>query len=211
MDKGKGKQAELKGDGSASKVSSPAPPMNNGRDVELGARIRAARKERGLTLEALGKMAGVTRSFISQVENNVAAPSIDTLRKLANALETPVFALVDGYPSDRKVVRKQDRKRIRAPHSPVEYELLSPDMQRRMEVILMELEPRQASTPEPMGHRGEECATVLNGNVCVQIGDEYFEMEAGDTIYFDSGVPHRVTNLGKTQARIISAITPPSF
>lgn len=190
---------------------SPDSEGESRRSGSLGTRIRAARKTLGLTLEEVGESAGVSRSFISQVENEQAAPSIVTLRKIAKALGTPVFALVDDYDNDHTVVRKEERKRIRAPQSPVEYELLSPDLQRKMEVIQMVLEPGQASTPVPMGHRGEECATLIAGSVRVQVGDEFFDLEEGDTIYFDSGIPHRVVNLGSSQARIISAITPPSF
>lgn len=198
----------------AAEVANDSRSRGNARRSEafrLGARIRAVRKERGLTLDVLGQLAGVTRSFLSQVENDISAPSIETLRKIARALGTPVFALVEDHRDHRKVVRKQDRKRIRAPHSPVEYELLSPDLRRNMEVIMMELEPGQASSPVPAGHRGEECATILGGKARVQVGDEYFDLEEGDTIYFDSGVPHRVLNPGTTPMRLISTITPPSF
>ena len=198
----------------AAEVANDSRSRGNARRSEafrLGARIRAVRKERGLTLDVLGQLAGVTRSFLSQVENDISAPSIETLRKIARALGTPVFALVEDHRDHRKVVRKQDRKRIRAPHSPVEYELLSPDLRRNMEVIMMELEPGQASSPVPVGHRGEECATILGGKARVQVGDEYFDLEEGDTIYFDSGVPHRVLNPGTTPMRLISTITPPSF
>ena len=198
----------------AAEVASDSQPRGDagrGQAVRLGARIRAVRKERGLTLDVLGQLAGITRSFLSQVENDISAPSIATLRKIAQALGTPVFALVEDQRDRRKVVRRQDRKRIRAPHSPVEYELLSPDLQRNIEVILMELEPGQVSNPVPMGHRGEECATVLSGKARVQVGDEYFDLEEGDTIHFDSGVPHRVLNPGSTPTQLISAISPPSF
>lgn len=198
----------------AAEVANDSRSRGNARRSEafrLGARIRAVRKERGLTLDALGQLVGVTRSFLSQVENDISAPSIETLRKIARALGTPVFALVEDHRDHRKVVRKQDRRRIRAPHSPVEYELLSPDLRRNMEVIMMELEPGQASSPVPVGHRGEECATILGGKARVEVGDEYFDLEEGDTIYFDSGVPHRVLNPGTTPMRLISTITPPSF
>ncbi len=69
----------------------------------------------------------------------------------------------------------------------------------------------ELSSPVPLGHRGEECATILSGKARVQVGDEYFDLEEGDTIYFDSGVPHRVLNPGTTPMRLISTITPPSF
>ncbi len=210
------KAANVPRDGKGEREGGSVEPSADGdgrssHTASLGARIRAARKDQRLTLEELGQLAGISRSFVSQVENEVAAPSIETLRKIAKALGTQVFALVDSDREDHEVVRKQDRKRIRAPRSPVEYELLSPDLQRNMEVIQMELEPGQASTPEPMSHRGEECATLIYGTVRVQVGDEFFDLEEGDTIYFDCGLPHRVENLGTSTARIISAITPPSF
>lgn len=197
--------------GTAETNSYPDWNARRSQDSALGARIRALRTERGLTLDMLGRQAGVTRSFLSQVENDISSPSIQTLRKIALAFGTPVFALFEDLENHHMVVRKSERKRIRAAHSPVEYELLSPDLQRNMEVIMMELEPGQASSATPIGHRGEECATVLGGKARVEVGDEFFDLEEGDTIYFNSGVPHRVLNLGKTKMRMISAITPPSF
>jgi transcriptional regulator with XRE-family HTH domain len=177
----------------------------------LGPRIRALRKKQYLTLENLATQTGVTRSFLSQVENNITNPSIQTLRRIAMALGVPVFAFFEDPLNDRKVVRKNERKRIRTAHHGVEYELLSPDLRRNMEVIMMELKPGQASSAIPMGHHGEECATVLSGRARVEVGDESFDLEEGDTIYFQSDVPHRTLNLGKTKMRMISAITPPSF
>ncbi len=177
----------------------------------LGGRIRSLRKLRGLTLESLASRVGVTRSFLSQVENNLANPSLQTLRSIALALEIPVFALFDDQLNDRKVVRKSERKRIRAAHHRVEYELLSPDLRRSLEVIMMELEPGQVSSAVPMAHHGDECATVLSGCARVQVGEEFFDLEEGDTIYFQSDIPHRVLNPGKTKMRMISAITPPTF
>jgi len=193
---------------------SPLPLRLPARRVDedsLGARIRALRKERGLTLDALGRLAGVTRSFLSQVENCQSSPSIQTLRNIAMALDTPVFALLEDQQDHRKVVRKNERKRIRAPHARVEYELLSPDLRRAMEVIMVELEPGQVSAARPVTHRGEECATVLQGIARVEVGDEQFDLEEGDTIYFESDLPHRVINPGTIRMCMISAITPPSF
>ena len=91
----------------------------------------------------------------------------------------------------------------------MEYELLSPDLRRAMEVIMVELEPGQVSAARPVTHRGEECATVLQGIARVEVGDEQFDLEEGDTIYFESDVPHRVINPGTIRMCMISAITPP--
>jgi mannose-6-phosphate isomerase-like protein (cupin superfamily) len=57
----------------------------------------------------------------------------------------------------------------------------------------------------------KEGSHLAVGTVRIQVGDEFFDLEEGDTIYFEGGVPHRVVNLGTSPARIISALTPPSF
>src|SRR5438128_1158057 len=83
------------------------------RDDELGRRIREFRTERGLSLAALARDVGVTRSFLSSVERGIAYPSILVLRKVAAALEIPVFLLFTGRETNGVVVRRSDRKIIR--------------------------------------------------------------------------------------------------
>jgi transcriptional regulator with XRE-family HTH domain len=177
----------------------------------LGSRIRMLRQQRGLTLAGLAAIVGVSRSFLSQVENGFCNPSLETLRRLASALGVPMFSLLDEPRPNRVVVRRGERKRIRAPHARVEYELLSPDLQRNIEMLSLELDPGEATSASPCGHGGEECAIVIRGLARVELGDEYFDLEQGDTIYFDAQIPHRVINIGRTRLWMISAITPPSF
>jgi transcriptional regulator with XRE-family HTH domain len=179
------------------------------RDDELGRRIRTLRTERGLTLTGLAVRVGITRSFLSSVERGVAYPSLLVLRSIAAALEVPVFLLFTAPEANGMVVRKGARKVIRPPGAPVSYELVSPDLRRKIEMIIVRLKPGLDSAA--MAHEGEECALVLSGRVAITVGDVEYELNEGDSIYYDSGLPHKARAVGDEPAEIVSAITPPNF
>jgi transcriptional regulator with XRE-family HTH domain len=179
------------------------------RDDQLGRRIRALRAERGLTLTGLAALVGITRSFLSSVERGVAYPSILVLRSIASALEVPVFLLFTAPESNGAVVRKDARKVIKPPGGSLSYELVSPDLRRKIEMILVHLKPGVDATA--MAHEGEECALVLRGQVVITVGDVDYELNEGDSIYYDSGLPHKARAVGEENAEIVSAITPPNF
>ena len=179
------------------------------RDDQLGRRIRSLRTERGLTLSGLAGRVGITRSFLSSVERGLAYPSLIVLRSIAAALEVPVFLLFTAPEANGLVVRKEARKVIKPPGAPVSYELVSPDVRHKIEMIIVRLEPGLDSAA--MAHEGEECALVLRGRVAITVGDVEYELDAGDSIYYDSGLPHKARALGEEQAEIVSAISPPNF
>jgi transcriptional regulator with XRE-family HTH domain len=189
-------------------TSGDVPPSVE-RDDQLGRRIRALRSERGLTLTGLAARVGITRSFLSSVERGVAYPSLLVLRSIAAALEVPVFRLFTAPEANGMVVRKGARKVIRPPGAPVSYELVSPDLRRKIEMIIVRLKPGLDSAA--MAHEGEECALVLRGRVVITIGDVDYELNEGDSIYYDSGLPHKARAAGDEPAEIVSAITPPNF
>lgn len=191
------------------KRASPARTTAIERDDQLGRRIRALRTERGLTLTGLAARVGITRSFLSSVERGVAYPSILVLRSIASALEVPVFLLFTAPESNGLVVRKEARKAIRPPGSPLSYELISPDLKRKIEMIIVHLKPGVDGSA--MAHEGEECALVLRGQVIITVGDVDYELNPGDSIYYDSGLPHKARAVGEEEAEIVSAITPPNF
>lgn len=179
------------------------------RDDQLGRRIRALRTERGHTLTGLAARVGITRSFLSSVERGVAYPSILVLRSIAAALEVPVFLLFTAPESNGIVVRREARKVIQPPGGSLSYELVSPDVRRKIEMIIVRLKPGVDGSA--MAHEGEECALVLHGRVVITVGDVDYELNQGDSIYYDSGLPHKARALGEEHAEIVSAITPPNF
>jgi transcriptional regulator with XRE-family HTH domain len=190
--------------------------------VALGEKLRTLRQESDLTLQTLALAVGVSQSLISQVERGLTSPSITTLRRLAAALNVPVAAFFLGEHAttsggDEKldgqqiIVRRGDRKGLRVSRSNVVYELLTPDLTRKIEFLWIEYSPGSVTHPEPMSHPGEENALCLEGSVVVTVEGQEFVLNAGDSISFDSGRPHQVENRGGERAVLVSAITPPAF
>ena len=70
---------------------------------------------------------------------------------------------------------------------------------------------RPGADPPARAHEGEECALVLKGHVVLTIGGIDYELNEGDSIYYNAGLPHRPRVIGDQEAEVVSAITPPSF
>ncbi|WP_206811845.1 cupin domain-containing protein [Paradesulfitobacterium ferrireducens] len=175
----------------------------------IGEKIRKFRLEKNLSLKALADKTGLTSSFLSQVERDIADPSINSLRKVADALEVPIFSLLVSEVEPNPVVRKNERKSLRFAKSQMSYELLTPDLNRSMEVLISRLEPGGSSST--MTHIGEECSLVLEGTLEITIANVTYLLDEGDSIYLQGEVPHRMVNVGDKELVLLSCITPPRF
>ncbi|TZE83025.1 cupin domain-containing protein [Calorimonas adulescens] len=178
--------------------------------MELGTKLRSLRKDKHMSIEQLAEKAGLSIGLISQIERNLNSPTVSTLYKIAQALDTHIGYFFDDD-KQGAVVRKDERRVIKLPKSNRTYEMLSPDMKRKMEFLLVRIQPGECDNTEQLSHQGEECGLVLSGRMMVKWGDMEYILEEGDSIYFDSSVPHRYFNIGDTECISVWAMTPPSF
>jgi transcriptional regulator with XRE-family HTH domain len=180
--------------------------------AELGGTVRGQRERRQLTIASLARKVGVSAAAISQIESGAVQPSLATLRKLAAALEIPVFRLFLPVEEEAvSVVRQADRVTLGRPSSGARYQLLSPSMQGQLEVMEVSMDPGQVSAPERLSHAGEECLVMLAGQGELEFGDAIIDLRAGDAATFQGTIPHRLRNTGRRGLRALSIITPPSF
>lgn len=179
----------------------------------LGAKIRKRRTELGFNLQDIANRTGLTPSFISQVERDQVEPSISSLRKIAQALEVPIFYFLVDDSNHKMVTRSHERRVLELPGSGVRYELLSPAdfAGRKMEVVVTRMAPGASSHDHPFTHPGEECIVVQRGRALIQVAGEEYVLEPGDSIYILASIPHRVSNAGDDELEILAAITPPAF
>lgn len=178
--------------------------------MEIGKRIKAQRTELNMSLRDLAQEVGLTASFLSQVERGLVSPSIDSLRRISKALGVPIFHLLVDEDRPHPVVRRDQRRKITLP-SHVSYELLTPDTNRKMEVIIAELDPLIGSIPLVHYQHTEECIVVIEGILEIGLGDEVYELREGDTIYFEGALLKHLAAKGDKMLRYISIITPPIF
>src|ERR1700733_379992 len=179
----------------------------------IGERLRQARSGR-FTIDQLAKEAGVSSGRISQLEQGNANPSFDPPWKLAHALDLPMGSFFDGVMTDpgRMLVRKDERKHLSLPKDGLVYELLTPDLQRSLEVFKFLLPPLFDRSSHRITHIGEECLHLLSGSVTVFVAEQEFALEAGDSITYNSALPHSIANKSPVgAASLIAAVTPPSF
>lgn len=180
---------------------------------QIGARIRELRTSKKMPMEKLSEMTNLSPSNISQVERNLTNPSIPALRRIAAALGVPVFYffMEDEMDESLLIVRSQKRRKIFDPNRNVSFELLSPTLDLKMEVIEMKLDPRLASSDELFCHAGEEACVVLEGELSIQLGEQEYNLNKGDCIQYNSGIPHRYINNSDSVTRLITVVTPASF
>jgi transcriptional regulator with XRE-family HTH domain len=181
-------------------------------EIQLGPRIRSLRKARRVTLRELAERAGVTESFLSQVEREVTSPSIASVQRIARALDLGIAELfVDEAPLGR-VVRRSERRRIVYPGLAAIDEFLTIGKEGRLQVILTTLEAGGGTGDEPYAHESdEEVVLVLEGCLELWVGDEFHLLSAGDAITYSSRLLHRNRNPGPGKTVVLFCATPPSF
>lgn len=177
----------------------------------FGRQIRAAREEKGLTLDELALRTGLTKSFLSQVERGKSSPSLSSVRLIVQELNIPLVSLFENSIDNLSniVVRKNKRKKFKLPDSILDFELLTPNLKRRMEIIRVVAPPSGKS--EFMAHEGEEWGYVVKGRIRLKVGNDEFELEEGDTVYYSSEIPHQWVNETEDEVELLWVITPPSF
>jgi mannose-6-phosphate isomerase-like protein (cupin superfamily) len=151
-----------------------------------------------MTLREVAASAGVTESFLSQVERDVASPSIATLRRVAVALGLSIGEILDQVGPHGQLAARD--------------EFLTDGAGARLQVIMSVIEPGGGTGAEAYAHESdEECLLVLEGSLDLWVGEEEYRLEVGDAIRYSSRVPHRNQNPGPGQARVLFVLTPPSF
>jgi transcriptional regulator with XRE-family HTH domain len=179
--------------------------------MNVGDKIKNRRKALGMSLRALAEQSDLTASYLSQVERNVSMPSIDSLRKISKALNIPTFYFFLETENPSPVVRRGERRQLLIPQSHVIYELLTPNVNRKMEIILAELQPTSGAIPLIHHENTEECILVLEGQLEVQVAGETYQLKTGDTIYFEGVLLQRIAAVGDSKVRYLSIVTPPIF
>jgi transcriptional regulator with XRE-family HTH domain len=208
------------------------PPTHIASDRRLlGGRLREARKRRGIGVRELGRKTDCSASLISQIELGKIAPSVNTLYALTSSLgvsmdslfvidgsqptgESPEGGQADGtrggedapamapapvsapVPAEAGVVQRK--------HG-VRWERLNPLPEQGAEFleVTYNVGGGSRSDDQAVRHNGREYGLVLEGVLTVQIGFESYVLQAGDSVAFDSTIPHRFWNSGDTPVRAI--------
>ena len=177
----------------------------------IGKRIRDLRVQRGMNMRELADGIGLTPSGLSQIENGHVDPAVRTLRAISQQLNVPIFHFFIDDRLDGIVVRRSQRRSITWPNRLATHELLTPDLQRNIEMVSTSLEPGASTSEEAIAHSGDECLLVLEGAAEITVADRSYVLSSGDSIYIDGGLPHRMSNAGEDKLVTVAAFVPPGF
>jgi transcriptional regulator with XRE-family HTH domain len=169
--------------------------------MDIGTKIRAIRNRKKMTIAQMCESTGLSKGFISNVENNNTSPSISTLYTIANFLGVPLPYLLLEKKQHMRVVRKNERSVTSFNHLKVEH--LTSKGGLRMMIVEF---PPGASIGEPHSHEGEECHLVLEGRILAEQGEDSAIAEEGDSFSWNASVPHFVQNVGESKAKVLISI-----
>jgi transcriptional regulator with XRE-family HTH domain len=187
-----------------------SPPALIDNRARLGGRIRAYRKMRRLTLQRLAAHAGITESFLSQIERGRSGASVGTLHLIAHALGINLTDLFDNSRGPQpNVLRAAERPKLYA--EGVTKFLLTRRPLQHLEVLEGTFEAGATTGgPEYVHGDSQELVYVLEGTVRLNLADESYVLDVGDSIDFRSSTPHGLANIGAAGARVLWIISPPS-
>ncbi|MCD4741223.1 MAG: XRE family transcriptional regulator [Desulfobacteraceae bacterium] len=175
----------------------------------IAKRIRAKRLENGWTLDQLAKTTGLSKGYLSQIENNDKTPTIATLTKIAFGLGLNAVALMTGEeprPKQEKfcLIRSGERQAITHPGAAPDsiYESFSFNKSNRIMDSYIVTVSKEFG-PKPLMHEGQEVAFVLEGKSEFYYDGQTYILEAGDAMYFDSDRPHMTRSIGKKLAKVL--------
>jgi transcriptional regulator with XRE-family HTH domain len=175
----------------------------------VGANLHRLRLRRGLSLERLSRLSGVSRAMLSQIELQRSTPTINILWKISKALDLPFSALIAARPAaGARVLRESDAKVLASHDGSFTSRALFPfDESRRTEFYELRLREggREVADPHPPGTI--ENLVVASGRVVVEVTGNETELAAGDTILFQADVPHSYANPGASPAQMYLVMT----
>ena len=180
--------------------------MNIRSDIHdrLAASLREARKARGLSLDAVAKLSGVSRSMVSQIERGESSPTVATLWNLTQALQVDFAGLLEGKPAPGIEVTRASAAPVIARSSGVRIRILSPaETVGEHEVYDLAFEAGAALVSDPHSAGCREHLTVIEGEMCVTSGEEDEDLGPGDTARYAADRPHAIRAKGAARAILI--------
>ena len=178
-------------------------------EVDVGSRLRLLRNERDLSLRVLAEKSGLSINTLALIENQKTSPSVSTLQQIAVSLQVPMTAFFEiNVPKSRIAHVKANRR----PHAAFEHGSLE-DLgvgltDRVVEPFIVHLEPLTNSGPNPIVHTGYEFVFCLEGRIAYTIESQTYLLEQGDSLLFESHLPHRWQNVEEVASQALLVLFP---
>ena len=172
--------------------------------AEVGQRLKAVRRERGMTLKQVAESSGMSPTHISEIERGKTSPTVGALRKIARALGKETAFFVENKPLPRvSIVKKENRETVLLPgvdDAFVTARALTTGIPAgRVSVVLIDEE--EGGVLSPKTHEGEEALLLVNGEARVRVGGDDFVLRNGDCLHYSGKMDHAAEFTGGGRTR----------
>jgi transcriptional regulator with XRE-family HTH domain len=184
--------------------------------LHIGRKIRDLRKKAGFVLQDLSDQTGLSKPLLSQIEREVVSPPIATLLKISKALNVNLsFFFQDSDPEEKVVLVRRDESKVidsryfGRDESGYYYEALAYKKSKKyMEPFLVEFKRKRADKLSYFSHEGEEFIYLLEGKLEFRTENEQYVLNPGDSLYFESSIPHAYRALERKNAKALTVVYP---
>ena len=177
-------------------------------EKSFGAKMKQLHQARKISFEQLATQTGLSQRYLKEIEEGITIPPVSMVIQIAKALsvDSGSFLSAEEQEASRKRRRESFFKRTQA----YSYKTLTPDAeQKHMKAFLVTIDPKQDHKMVEYRHEGEEFLYILKGDVAVRVGENQTLLKKGETLHFDSGITHRLSNLSEEEAQLLVVIYTP--
>jgi transcriptional regulator with XRE-family HTH domain len=183
-------------------------------EYQIGAKIKALRLAKKMTLQDVANETGFSTALISQIENNNVSPPIATLSRIAHFFDIKIGHFFTEIEEDCPFEVVRCNERIVIPKVVSEdgtsqgyfYESLSVRKQnKKMDPFLLTLREKTTNT-STYSHNGEEFLFVMKGNAELLLDDQSIMLNEGDSVYFDAFLKHRLLAAGSDEVKVLAVV-----
>lgn len=170
-------------------------------------RLKLLRKQKGWTLEFLAEQTGLTKSYLSKIERGISVPSIAVALKLAKALQVSVEELVSDRRNPELVSITRAAERASMDDGGRAVESIAANLAPKQMLPFMLRPPLDFVASAFKEHEGEELLFVHQGRIEIEFPDQLVQLEAGDSLYFNAVIPHRIRSLDGSEAQVLVVVS----
>lgn len=173
-------------------------------EVIVGRKVNDLRIRRGLSLRALAACSGLNINTLCLVENGKTSPSVSTLQQLATALDVPISSFFESEPVEKSVIFTPAEQRPQEIIGSTRLQNLGKGLAGNIiQPFVVTLKPGMGSGERMIVHTGHEFIYCFSGSICYAVGDKEYFLKTGDSLVFESRLPHRWENKGEEDAEIL--------
>jgi len=179
----------------------------------VGKKLKEIRLKRDLTIQVLAERSHVSSNMISRIERGLTIPSVDILMRLATVFEKSINYFVEDVSTSHEVVITRPGERDKTVYDDDQHIMQTESFTSGLRdpqfmSFFCTIKPGGTSGEQNMYHPGDELIYLLEGKLRIEIVDEVYTIESGDSISFKSHLPHRWINIGKGEAKVIWTLSP---